>query len=207
MIPPNGWRQVKLSEVAKTTSGGTPSRSNVHFYVGSIPWVKSGELNFNTIVTTEEHISDLAIRSSSAKIIPEGTLLIALYGATVGRLAFLGIDAATNQAVCAITPSDELDKHYLYYYLLYKKDYLLTQRIGGAQPNISQTILKQLPINLPPPSEQRIILQKIEELFSELDTGRSYLEKSIGTVHRDTESMISSLRQAILHKAFTGGLS
>ena len=98
ILPPN-WAWVKLGDVCSTTSGGTPSRGNSKFYDGDIPWVKSGELDKGLILDTEEKISDEALKNSSAKIFPKGTLLIALYGATIGKLAFLGIDAATNQAV------------------------------------------------------------------------------------------------------------
>jgi len=98
ILPPN-WAWVKLGDVCSTTSGGTPSRGNSKFYDGDIPWVKSGELDKGLILDTEEKISDEALKNSSAKIFSKGTLLIALYGATIGKHAFLGIDAATNQAV------------------------------------------------------------------------------------------------------------
>ena len=96
---PSNWATAKLGEICFTTSGGTPSRKVKKFFDGNIPWVKSGELKHNIILDTEEKISDEALDNSSAKIFPKGTLLIALYGATVGKLAFLGIEAASNQAV------------------------------------------------------------------------------------------------------------
>src|SRR5665647_3409700 len=99
---PKDWKWVKLGEVSQTTSGGTPSRREPKYYNGNIPWVKSGELNKGLIKDTEEKISEEALKNSSAKIFPKGTLLIALYGATIGKLAFLGVDAATNQAICGI---------------------------------------------------------------------------------------------------------
>src|SRR4051812_32859977 len=105
----------KLGNVFKTTSGGTPSRKNPDYFKGNIPWVKSGELESNVIVETEEKISEEAIKNSSAKLFPKGTLLIALYGATIGKLARLGIDAATNQAVCGIFENEEHDHQYLYW--------------------------------------------------------------------------------------------
>src|SRR5690606_20534806 len=96
------WIECTLGEVFKTTSGGTPSRRNANYYNGSIPWVKSGELDKGIINETEEKISKEALKNSSAKIFPKGTLLIALYGATIGKLSFLGIEASTNQAICGI---------------------------------------------------------------------------------------------------------
>lgn len=135
---PKDWNWVKLGEVCFTTSGGTPSRREPQFYNGNIPWVKSGELDKGLITDTEEKISEDAIKNSSAKVFPKGTLLIALYGATIGKLAFLGVDAATNQAICGIYKSEQIDSHYLYNFLLYKKQKLVNQGIGGAQPNISK---------------------------------------------------------------------
>ena len=103
------WVETTIGQLCFTTSGGTPSRSNKTFYNGSIPWIKSGELKDGIINKAEEHISKDAIEKSSAKIFPKDTILIALYGATLGKLGILGIEAATNQAVCAIFKSKALD--------------------------------------------------------------------------------------------------
>ena len=105
---PKDWKWVKLGEVCHTTSGGTPSRRETKYYNGTIPWVKSGELDKGVITDTEEKISEEAVKNSSAKIFPKGTLLIALYGATIGKLAFLGVDAATNQAICGIYKNENI---------------------------------------------------------------------------------------------------
>ena len=105
---PENWEVKKLGDVCFTTSGGTPSRKNSSYYGGTIPWVKSGELDKGLILDTEEKITEEAIRNSSAKVFPKGTLLIALYGATIGKLAFLGIDAATNQAICGIYKNENV---------------------------------------------------------------------------------------------------
>ena len=99
---PKHWKWVTLNEVSVTSSGGTPDRKNSNYFRGNIPWVKSGELNYNVITETEEYITQEAVDYSSAKVFPKGSLLIALYGNTVGRMAFLGIDATTNQAVASI---------------------------------------------------------------------------------------------------------
>ena len=138
------WVEVELGDLFFTTSGGTPSRQNPNYYNGNIPWVKSGELDKGLILDTEEKISEEAVKNSSAKVFPKGTLLIALYGATIGKLAFLGVDAATNQAICGIYKKDNFESLYLYYFLLFRKSKLISQGTGGAQPNISQTILKKL---------------------------------------------------------------
>lgn len=196
---PVGWKWVKLGELCHTTSGGTPSRKEPDYYNGKIPWVKSGELDKGLIIDTEEKISEEAIRTSSAKIFPKGTLLIALYGATIGKLAFLGIDAATNQAICGIYKSEYIDSRFLFNYLLHKKQTLVDQGIGGAQPNISQTILKNLDLPLPPKPIQQAIVSKIEELFSELDKGIENL--------RTAQQQLKSYRQAVLKWAFDGKLT
>jgi type I restriction enzyme S subunit len=137
---PQGWERRKLGEICFTTSGGTPSRKIGSYYEGTIPWVKSGELEKGTIIKTEEYITQDAIKSSSAKIFPKGTLLIALYGATIGKLGFLGVDAATNQAVCGIFQNEIVDLLFLKHFLFFNKRKLVEQSAGGAQPNISQTI-------------------------------------------------------------------
>lgn len=196
---PAHWEVKKLGEVVKTTSGGTPSRREPQYYNGNIPWVKFGELNQGLILDTEEKISEEAIKNSSAKIFPKGTLLIALYGATIGKLPFLGIDAATNQAVCGIFENENISSNYLYHFLFFSKPDLLKQSIGGAQPNISQTILKDLEIPLPPLTEQQEIVAKIEELLSELDQGKQQLETA--------RQQLKVYRQAVLKWAFEGKLT
>lgn len=190
------WKVTELGKIAFTTSGGTPSRKNKNYYSGgTIPWVKSGELEFGTITKTEEYITQAGIDNSSAKIFPKGTLLIALYGATIGKLSFLGIDAATNQAVCGIFENDTVRLKYLYYFLLFQRPNLVRQGVGGAQPNISQTILKKLNISYPVDlTEQDRIVSRIEELFSQLDSGVETLK----TVKRQLEVY----RQAVISGAY-----
>ncbi len=101
---PKGWVWTKIGEIAETTSGGTPSRNHSEYYRGTIPWVKSGELNDAIVSKTEEYLSEEGFINSSAKIFPHGAVLIAMYGVTVGKTGILGIDAATNQAICALLP-------------------------------------------------------------------------------------------------------
>ncbi len=189
---------VPLKTVLKTSSGGTPSRRNPSFYQGSIPWVKSGELDYNVIQDTEEHLSQEALEHSSAKIFPPGSLLIALYGATIGKMAFLGVPAATNQAVCCIFPSSAYDMSFIFYFLRFKHKYLMFQGKGGAQKNISQEILKSLlipHINLP---EQKAIVAKIETAFAAADKA----EKAISAALEQAKQ----LKQSILKRAFEGKL-
>ena len=188
-----------LGNIFKTTSGGTPSRRKPEFYHGNIPWVKSGELENNIIYGTEEKITDDAIKNSSAKIFPAGTLLIALYGATIGKLAFLGIKATTNQAVCGIFDNGVILSKYTYYYLLFRRQKLIQSGMGGAQPNISQDIVRKQPFPIIPLPEQRAIVSKIEQLFSDLDNGIENFEKA--------QKQLKIYRQAVLKKAFEGELT
>ncbi len=187
----NNYPTYKLGEICETTSGGTPNRKNDAYYGGSIPWVKSGELGKGIIYDTEEKITEDAVKESSAKVFPKGTLLIALYGATIGKLGFLGVPAATNQAVCGIFANEKIDLQFLSYYLFHKRNDLIAQGTGGAQPNISQTILKNLPIPLPPLPTQHLIVSRIESLFAELDKAVQHL--------RTAQQQIKTYRQAVLN--------
>lgn len=159
------WLDIELSEIAETGSGGTPLRSkHSEYYNGSIPWVKSGELRDNVIFTTEENINEKALKESSSKLVPKDSILIALYGATVGNLAMLGIDAATNQAVCFIIPDKKvIQNRFVFYFLKTRVNDLMNQRVGGAQPNISQQIIKKIKIPLPSLSEQKKIVEILEQ--------------------------------------------
>jgi type I restriction enzyme S subunit len=162
---PKHWKVVKIGDVAQTSSGGTPSRAKREYYGGDIPWVKSSELKDNIICDTEEKITKEGLENSSAKIFPKGTLLIAMYGATVGKTGILGIDAATNQAICAILPNKIFDPYFLMSYIIFRRDRLIFVSSGGAQPNISQEIIRAFKVSLPSISEQ----QRIAEILSIVD--------------------------------------
>lgn len=191
--------KVPLGDIFFTTSGGTPSRKNPDFYNGYIPWIKSGELDKGIIAKAEEYITEKAVKNSSAKLFPKGTLLIALYGATIGKLAFLGIDATTNQAICGIFDNKEIDLKYLYFYLLFQRPKLIEVGIGGAQPNISQDIIRKQLIPIFPKPEQTRIISKIEELFCVLDKGIECISIA--------EQQLEIYRQAVLGKAFEGAFT
>jgi len=195
---PEGWEWTKVHSVCETTSGGTPSRRKPEYYGGDIPWLKSGELNDGIVKSAEETITRHGLENSSAKIFPKGTLLIALYGATVGKLGILGIDAVTNQAICAIFTPKQLDDKYLFLYLANYRNKLLNLRIGGAQPNISQQIIRDIPFPITDFKEQRQIVAEIERHFSIADEVEQTVEKCLKEADR--------LRQSILKRAFEGKL-
>jgi type I restriction enzyme S subunit len=181
------WKTQKIGSFCKTGSGGTPSRKKEEkYYNGSIPWVKSGELREGLIIDTEEKITEAAIKESSAKLIPSGALLVAMYGATIGRVATLGIEAASNQAVCHIIPDDSIaDQRYMFYALRQQVPKWIDQGVGGAQPNISQTIIKDTKIPLPPLEEQK----RIAAILDKADGVRRKRREAI----RLTEELARSL--------------
>ncbi|MEG4145604.1 restriction endonuclease subunit S [Microcoleus sp. Pol12B5] len=171
-----------ISAFCKTGSGTTPSRNKYERYFnGSIPWVKSGELRESIITETEERVTEEALAETSLKIAPKGSVLVAMYGANVGRVGILGINATTNQAVCYLIPEKEkADSRYVFHALQQKLPEFISRSVGGAQPNISQQIIRATKILLPPLEEQKRIaeiLDRAEELRSkrreaiaELDT-------------------------------------
>ncbi|TYZ14401.1 restriction endonuclease [Hymenobacter lutimineralis] len=196
---PKGWVWTKIGQIASTSSGGTPSRSNPSYFTGTIPWIKSGELGDGEVSEHTEFISEEALANSSAKLFPKGTLLIALYGATVGKVGVLTMDAATNQAVCGIFLPPWVELKFAFNYLLSLRREFIEQGKGGAQPNISQDIVRNTPFPLAPLPEQRRIVAKLEELFSRLDAGVATL--------RQTQAQLKRYRQSVLHAAVTGELT
>ena len=150
---PMAWDAPHLADFCRTGSGGTPSRKRMQRYYegGTIPWVKSGELREEVISSTNEYITQAALKETSVKLVPKDALLVALYGATVGRLGILGTQATTNQAVCHIIPNPlRADCRYMFHCLSSQVPYLVGRGVGGAQPNISQGLVKSLTIPLPP---------------------------------------------------------
>jgi type I restriction enzyme S subunit len=151
---------MKLSEFCAISSGGTPSRDKLsEYFGGSIPWVKSGELREKSISRTEETLTELGLQNSTAKYFPKHTVLVAMYGATVGRTAILEIESTTNQAVAGIIPDKAVaDYRYLFHFLRFYAPKLVAAGVGGAQPNISQEILKNIDVPLPPlPIQTQIV--------------------------------------------------
>ena len=163
-IPPS-WAWVRLGNIGEWRSGATPNRQNVKYYQGSIPWLKTGDLNDAYITHVEETITELATKNTSAKIRPIGSVLMAMYGATIGKLGILSIPCATNQACCACIPFSGVSNKFLFFYLLSQRKNFIDQGAGGAQPNISREKIIANLIPLPPLKEQQRIVKKIEQLF------------------------------------------
>ncbi len=196
---PENWCWTTLDVVAQWGSGGTPSRKTSEYYNGNIPWIKTGELNDNYIYDTEEKITDKAVLHSSAKLFPKNTVVVAMYGATIGKVGIMGVRATTNQACACGVCYKILDYRYLFYYVHSQRETFIRKAKGGAQPNISQDIIKNHFIPIPPLAEQKRIVDRIERLFIKLDEAR---EKAQAVVDG-----FELRKSAILHKAFTGELT
>ena len=166
---PDNWVWTTLGEVGTWQSGGTPSRSNKTYYGGNIPWLKTGDLNDGLISYIPESITEEAVANSSAKINPTGSVLIAMYGATIGKLGILTFPATTNQACCACIEFNAIIQLYLFYFLLSQRNEFTAKGGGGAQPNISKEIIVNTFIPLPPLSEQQRIVMEIEKWFALID--------------------------------------
>ena len=161
---PQNWAWTTLGNIGKWQSGSTPNRLNKNYYGGNIPWLKTGDLNDKYVTYIPEYITVKALDETSVKLNPKGSVLIAMYGATIGKVGILTFPATTNQACCACYVFDEIERMYLFYFLLSHREKFLRQGGGGAQPNIS----KEKIVNTHIP-EQKRILQKIEALFVAID--------------------------------------
>lgn len=166
---PKSWVRTTLGDIGIWRAGATPSRSNPDYYKGNIPWLKTGDLNDGYIVKTSEKISELAIEKTSARLNPVGSVLMAMYGATIGKLGILSIEATTNQACCACLPYSGIENKFLFYFLLANRTRFIKMGYGGAQPNISREKIVAYPFFLPPLAEQKRIVAKLEELMPLVD--------------------------------------
>ena len=162
---PHNWSWCRLGNIGDWAAGSTPSRSYPEYYNGTIPWLKTGDLNDGYITNIPESISEEALKNTSVRLNPSGSVLIAMYGATIGKLGILTFPATTNQACCACSPLDGINNHYLFYYLLSQKDNFVYRSVGGAQPNISKERIVTTLMPVPPYEEQRQILDKIDIFF------------------------------------------
>lgn len=181
---PDGWREGKLGEIYRTTSGGTPSRSKPEYYGNEIHWVKSKELKGSFIIDTEEKITSVGLKKSSAKILPSCSVLVAMYGATVGQVGITSMEATCNQAICAILPNDSYPFTFIYQFLKESKEELINRASGSAQQNISQIIIKDFYLVIPPTDIVQSFHTTSANLYSRIESNLK--EIIILTKTRDT---------------------
>ncbi len=193
-LPPD-WRFRRLSSLSSSYAGGTPDRSKPEYFDGDIPWVKSGEVNRRKITHTEERISEIGLSSSAAKIAESGSVLVAMYGATAGKVARLKIDAAINQAVLSIRAVGcELDNDFLFWVIESSAVKLLSMCQGAAQPNLSKGLIDGLEIAVPPLPEQ----QKIAAILTAIDEKLDVISRQIEATY--------ALKQGLMQTLFRRGV-
>jgi type I restriction enzyme M protein len=181
---------IKIGDVFKTSSGGTPLRNKSEYYEnGSIPWLKSGEVAQGYIYQAEEFITEEGLKNSSAKLFPVNSVLVAMYGATAGQVGILKFEATTNQAVCAIYPNEKAIPEYLYCILKQQTQAFVALSGGGGQPNISQQIIKDFEIPIPPLEIQQQIVAEIESYQKIIDGAKQVVNnyKPTITINPDWE--------------------
>lgn len=182
------FKIVKIKDVFKTSSGGTPLKDRPEYYInGEIPWIRSGEVAQGFIRSSEFSITNEGLKNSSAKLFPIDTVLVAMYGATAGQVGILKIEACTNQAVCGILPNNRVIPEYLYLILKSLKGYMISLSGGGAQPNISQNIIRELQIPLPPLSIQEEIVAEIEGYQKIIDGAKAVVANYKPKIEIDLE--------------------
>ena len=164
---PENWVWVRMGQIGNWGAGSTPQRGDANYYNGKILWLKTGELNNGIVYDTEEKVTQKAFQDCSLRMNKIGDVLIAMYGATIGKLAIVGKELTTNQACCGCTPY-LIYNWYLFYFLMASRDSFIKKGEGGAQPNISRVKLVEHLIPLPPLKEQYRIVTQIEKLFEQL---------------------------------------
>ena len=199
---PASWKWVRLGEIGSWASGATPSRSNPDYYNGTIPWLKTGDLNDSYITDTSECITELALFKTSVRLNPIGSVLIAMYGATIGKIGILKIDATTNQACCACIPLDGILNKYIFYFLLGYRQNFIKMGAGGAQPNISKEKIINTSFPLPPLAEQKRIVAKIEELLPYVER----YETAYNKLQQLNKRFPGDLQKSVLQLAIQGRL-
>lgn len=192
----NPLSKSKISDIATSYAGGTPKRTVAGYYNGTIPWVKSGEINSVNIFSSEEKITDEGLRNSSAKLVEPGAILVAMYGATAGKVGRLHIEATTNQAVLSVRSknSNVISNDYLFWLLTFASEELIKQCQGAAQPNLSKQLIDGYQILYPSITEQ----QKIAEVLSTVDKKIDLIDQKIA----ETEK----LKTGLMQKLFSEGI-
>ena len=190
----HGWSRIPLAKIGSWGSGGTPTSSHKEYYQnGTLPWAVIGDLNNDIMMTTETKITNKALLESSSKLIPKGSILIAMYGASIGKTAITGIECCTNQAIAhCIVDTNFVSKEYFFIVARSLKRHLIQEGKGAAQPNISQSVLKHLIIDLPSISEQDLIVDTVSALMRLCDELDLALRRSELIVEKFSRSIVSA---------------
>lgn len=194
---PAGWKYVKISTAYNSSSGGTPSRQCLEYYENGIyPWIKTGELKDSLILESEEYITESAIQNSSAKLFEKDSLIIAMYGATIGQIGINKMQATCNQACCVLRPKDNVPCgiYYLYMFFLFNRNYLISLGSGAAQQNLSQVVINKLNFLLP----KTEVIEQFEKLEKSIFDRMCVFQKKI--------SVISKQRDLLLPRLMSGEL-
>ena len=199
---PESWKWVRLGEIGSWASGATPSRAEPEYYGGTIPWLKTGDLNDGHVSWVPESITEKALAKTSIRMNPTGSVLMAMYGATIGKLAILDVPMTTNQACCACVPSAGVYNQYLFYFLLGCRKVFIKMGEGGAQPNISKEKIVSSLFPLPPLIEQKRIVAKIEELLPLIDR----YEKAWSRLEEFNRRFPADMQKSLLQMAIQGKL-
>ena len=195
---PENWCWTTLGEIGNWQAGATPSRMRKDYYGGNIPWLKTGDLTDGYIYEIPETITDKALEETSVKLNPTGSVLIAMYGATIGKIGILTFPATTNQACCACVDYKAVTPKYLFYFLLSHKEEFVKMGGGGAQPNISKEKIISTLIPIPPIAEQNRIADEIERLITYIEA----IELNQGRL----EQFLKLCKERILDMALSGQL-
>jgi restriction endonuclease S subunit len=190
----HGWNRIPLAKLGFWGSGGTPTSTRKDYYQnGTIPWAVIGDLNNDLMTKTEASITEKALTESSSKLVPKGAILIAMYGASIGKTAITGIECCTNQAIAhCIVDTKLVSKDYFFIVAKSLKRHLIQEGKGAAQPNISQSVLKHLIIDLPPLAEQALIVERVEALMQICDRLNLSLRQSEVLAEKFSRSVVSA---------------
>lgn len=199
---PESWEWVRVGDVGSWSAGATPSRQHPEYYEGEIPWLKTGDLNDGYITDIPEFVGQLALEKTSLRLNPIGSVLMAMYGATIGKLGILKIEATTNQACCACIPYSCIENKYLFFYLMSQRKNYISMGAGGAQPNISKEKIVMSLIPVPPLEEQHRIVAKIEEILPYIDQ----YDKAYTKLETFNKKFPEDMKKSILHLAMQGKL-
>lgn len=191
---PKNWIETQISEIAVTSSGGTPSTTKKEYWDGNIPWINSGKLKDEDIFEPSRYITELGLKESSAKLFPVDTVVIALTGATTGKLGYLKLETTTNQSVTGIFPNKFYNSKLLFYQLRNLRNEILSKALGSAQPHINKKIVDDTLIKFPPLAEQNRIVAKLDALFAQLETIKASMAR--------VPLLLKDFRQQVLDNEF-----